>query len=222
MAVRNEHVAHDPCTDVQRVRYRTAGFPPWTVEDVESFRSHYPVGTKARLAMELLLFTGLRRSDLVHAGRPHMRGDVFSIRTTKTGAVVTVRFPPRLLDVVAASPVGDLTFIAGASGNPITVEHFGNWFRDRCREAGVAKSAHGLRKLSATLAANGGAAAHEMMAQYGWSRIEQAETYTRGVDRARLGVRASEIVAEQIESITSRTFDPAPPHPRNKHDKSRT
>ena len=51
-----------------------------------------------------------------------------------------------------------------------------------------------------------GAAAHELMAQYGWIRLEQAEVYTRGADRARLGMQASEIVAGQ-----SRTTFPAPP-----------
>ena len=62
------------------------------------------------------------------------------------------------------------------------------------------KSAHGLRKLSATLLAESGAGAHQLMALYGWSNIAQAEVYTRGADRARLGVEASEIVAGQIKN----------------------
>ena len=199
-AVRNGHVERDPTLGVKRVRYRTDGYPVWTVEDVAAFRAKHAIGTKARLALELLLLTGLRRSDLVTAGRQHMRGDVLSIRTQKTGAPVTIRFPPQLLELVRCSPTGDMHFLVTDSGKPYRAESFGNWFGERCREAGIEKNAHGLRKLSATLAANGGAAAHELMAQYGWSNIEQAEVYTRGADRARLGVRASTIVADQIES----------------------
>lgn len=204
-AVRNGHVEDAPTAGVQRVRYRSDGFPAWTIDDAQAFRARHPIGGKARLAMELLLLTGLRRSDLVRVGRQHLRGDVLTIRTAKTGATVTMRLPAPLLELIERTTTGDMHFVAGEHGGPFTVESFGNWFRDRCREAGIEKSAHGLRKLSATLAANGGAAAHQLMAQYGWSKIEQAEVYTRGADRARLGMEASEIVAGQIETSIART-----------------
>lgn len=215
-AVRNGHVDKDPTAGVQRVRYRTEGYPAWTMEDVAAFRDCHPVGSKARLAMELLLLTGLRRSDLVRVGRQHLRGDVLTVRTAKTGATVTMRLPASLLELIRATPTGEMHFVATVHGRPYTVWSFGNWFRERCREAGVAKSAHGLRKLSATLAANGGAAAHQLMAQYGWSNIAQAEVYTRGADRARLGVEASEIVADQIENDTPRTQVPGAGNSRKK------
>ena len=107
-------------------------------------------------------------------------------------------------------------FVVSSYGHPFTVGRFGNWFKDRCREAGVEKSPHGLRKLSATLAAEGGAGAHELMAQYGWSKLDQAEIYTRRADRVRLGMRASGIVADQIENNIPRTYEPDAPHPPKK------
>lgn len=201
-AERNGHVDRDPTAGVQPVRYRTDGFPAWTMDDVQAFRARHPIGGRARLAMELLLLTGLRRSDVVRVGRQHVRGDVLTVRAAKTGATVTMRMPAELLELIEATPTGDMHFVISGYGQPFTVESFGNWFRDRCREAGIAKSAHGLRKLSATLAANGGAAAHQLMSQFGWSKIEQAEVYTRGADRARLGIEASEIVARQIKAET--------------------
>ena len=204
-ATRNGHIENNPTQGVDRPRYKSSGFPAWTMENVEAFRARHAVGTKARLAMELLLLTGLRRSDIIRAGRQHMRGDVFTIRTAKTGAEITIRFPKRITDLIAVSPIGDMHFLVNEYGKPFTPEGFAKWFRARCRKAGTTKSAHGLRKLSATLAANGGAAAHELMAQYGWATLGQAETYTRGADRARLGVRASEIVEGQIKNETPRT-----------------
>lgn len=213
-AVRNGHVEHDPSAGVARLRYRSAGFAPWTMEDVRAFCQRHPVGTKARLAMELLLLTGLRRSDVVRVGRQHLSGDVLSIRTVKTGATVTMRLPASLLEVIDRSPTGDMHFVTGEHDRPYTVESFGNWFRDRCREAGVGKSAHGLRKLSATLAAEGGASAHQLMAQFGWTKIDQAKVYTDSADRARLGMEASAIVAGQIENAIPRTSVPDAPHPR--------
>lgn len=197
-AKRQGHVKDNPTEDIEKPKYRTAGFPAWTIEDVAKFRAQHPEGSTARLAMELALLTGLRRSDLVLIGRQHMRGSVLTIDVFKTGARVTVELPPSLLELIDRTETGDLHFIVSQTGNPFTVESFGNWFRDRCREAGVEKSTHGLRKLSATIAAEGGAGAVALMAQYGWTNIQEAERYTRSADRARLGIVNSRLVAERI------------------------
>ncbi len=207
-AVKNKHVKINPCAGVSRLSYTTTGFPAWDATDAARFFAAYDVGTIPRLAFELLLQSGLRRSDVVHAGRQHLNGNIFTMRTRKTGAVISVEFSPRLLKIIAATKTGDLHFITNAHGEPFTKESFGNWFREKCRDAGIYKSAHGIRKLSATIAANSGATSHELMAQYGWATSKQAETYTRGADRIRLGISSSRKVAEQIEAIS-----PAPQNP---------
>lgn len=198
-AIKSDLAEFDPTHGVERLAYKTDGFEPWTSEDVHLFCRTWQIGTAQRLAMELLLCSGLRRSDIVRAGRQHMTGNVFSMRTRKTGADITVEFPERLMKVIEETKTGDLAFVVGENGRPFTVESFGNWFRKHCTAAGVSKSAHGLRKLSATLAANAGASSHELMAQYGWATSRQAEVYTKKADRKRLGIRASKLVAEQIE-----------------------
>lgn len=198
-AVKNGHMKVNPTEGVDRLKYKTDGFEAWTVEDFIKFGEKWEIGTKPRLAAELLLHSGLRRSDVVHAGRQHMRGNVFTMRTAKTGATITAEFPESLMDVIEKTQTGELAFIVSEHGKPFTKESFGNWFRERCREAGVEKSAHGVRKLSATLSAEGGAAAHELMAQYGWTNIKQAEVYTRGADRKALGIKGSRRIAEQLK-----------------------
>lgn len=190
----------NPCTGVERLKNKTTGFPAWNMSDVEKFCEKWPVGSRARLAMELLIHSGLRRSDVCVAGKQHLTGNIFSMRTKKTNTTITVEFSEGLLETISKTPTGDLHFITNENGKPFTVESFGNWFRDRCRDAKVYKSAHGLRKLSATIAANSGATTHELMAQYGWSNTQQAEVYTKGADRARLGVKASRLVAEHLEA----------------------
>jgi integrase len=42
------------------------------VEEVRQFERRYPIGTKARLALALLVFTGQRRSDIVRFGKQHV------------------------------------------------------------------------------------------------------------------------------------------------------
>lgn len=199
-AIKNDIAVFDPTQGVEPIHYKSDGFEPWTNEDVIKFCTKWKVGTRQRLAFELLLCSGLRRSDIVKAGRQHMSGNTFSMRTKKTGAEITVEFPDRLMKVIGETKTGDLAFVVGESGKPFTSEGFGNWFRKHCTAAGVHKSAHGVRKLSATLAANAGATSHELMAQYGWATSRQAETYTKKADRKRLGIRSSKLVAEQIET----------------------
>lgn len=221
-AVTNNHMDVDPTVGVARVKAKSDGFPAWDDADVVLFCNTYPIGTKPRLAFELILQTGLRRSDICRAGRQHMNGNVLTIRTVKTGAVITSEFPDQLLEIIRQTKTGEMAFIVGEHGNPFTVESFGNWFGECCRAAGIAKSAHGIRKLSATLAANGGISAHDLMAQFGWSTAQQAEVYTKGADRKRGGVRASRVIAEQIEAVKPRTSLPGAGKTKNKNAKSKT
>lgn len=196
----------DPTIGVEPISYKTEGFPAWTIEDVKAFRSTHATGTPERLAMELMLLAGLRRSDVVLVGRQHITGRVLSLSTAKTGARISIELPDDLMTMIDATPRRGLHLVENANGKPFTKESFGNWFRIKCADAHVTKSAHGLRKLSATLAAEGGAATHHLLAQYGWKNIATAEIYTKGVDRKRLGIEASRIVADQIQNI-------AFPHP---------
>ncbi|TCQ12704.1 phage integrase family protein [Rhizobium sp. PP-F2F-G36] len=153
--------------------------------------------------MELMLLIGLRRSDVVLVGRQHINGRVLSLDTMKTGSRITIELSDELLAVIEATPRRGLHLVENARGGPFVKEIFGNWFREKCTAAGVTKSAHGLRKLSATLAVEGGAATHHLLAQYGWTSIVTAQIYTKGVDRKRPGIEASRIVADQIGNITS-------------------
>jgi integrase len=83
-----------------------------------------------------------------------------------------------------------LTFIVGESGRPLTKESFGNLFRDACQEAGVPGSAHGVRKIAATRAANAGATVAQLEAIFGWQGGAMASLYTRAADRRRLSIEA--------------------------------
>lgn len=220
-ALKSGLIQSNPCDGVEVVPYKTDGFPPWTVEDAVQFCEYWPVGTTARLAFELILTSGLRRGDVHVAGRQHLRGDIFSMRTAKTGAEITVQFPPSLLETIAATRTGDMHFIVKADGQPFgSKESFGNWFSARCRGAGIGKSAHGVRKLAATLSADDGASAHELMSHFGWVKVEQAETYTKKADRKRLGIRSSGRVAGQIMNALPRTSGPGSGSGGNKSKKT--
>jgi integrase len=194
-----ELVEVNPCAGVQRPRFNSEGHHVWTVEEVEKFRSRWPIGTRERLASDFLLFTGLRRSDVYRLGRQHLAGEVLTIRTEKTGKPVHIPIWQELEASIKATPTGDLAFLTTSAGKPFTsANSFGIWFAAACREAGVPGRAHGLRKAGATIAADSGASAHELMAMFGWSRLAMAETYTKQANEKRLASSASERIANAM------------------------
>lgn len=189
----------DPTEGVRRMKSKTEGFKPWTIEEVFAFRERWPLGTRERVALELLLNTGLRRGDAVRLGRPHVKNGVATIHAEKTKVVLYIPINETLEAALAAGPTGDLTFIASANGKPMGKEYFGNWFRDVCNETGIEKSAHGLRKLAATILANTSGSEHELQALFGWRSNKQSMIYTREADKLQLALRAAKKLKTGLE-----------------------
>ena len=162
---------------------QSEGWHVWTDDECAAFEAHWPIGTRERLAFDVLLYTGLRRGDAVRFGRQHIGKDGFAkLKQSKTKADVSFLVLPPLKASIAATPSKGLTFIATLSGAPMTPASFGNWFREACEAAGVPGSAHGLRKTGATRAAQW-LRPHEIMAMYGWADLRMASHYTRTVER---------------------------------------
>jgi integrase len=186
----------DPTVGVNDpARPKSDGFPPWSEDDVAAYHARWPIGTRERVWIDVIAYTGLRRGDAVRLGRQHIRNGIATLKTEKTGAVVTLPILPILTDTLAAGPCGDLTFITGARGNPLTKESFDNLFKKACKAAGISdRSAHGLRKIAATRAADRGATEAQLEAIFGWTGGRMASLYTRSANRRRLSVGAMHLL----------------------------
>lgn len=207
LEAKREGVLLNPTRDVKPVQYVTDGFHTWTPEEIAQYEERHPIGTKARLALALLLYTGARRGDVVTFGRQHVKAGKLRYvpRKTRHKKIKALVIPmlSSLAGIIAKSPVGNPTFLVTEYGLPFTANGFGGWFRERCDEAGLPQcSAHGLRKAAATALAEGGATAHELMSIFGWSTINQATTYTKAVDQERL--------AGRLEMLERSHSEPAP------------
>ncbi len=168
------------------------GFHTWTEEEVRQYQAHHPSGTKARLALALFLYTGVRISDAVRLG-PQMERDgalCFTEQKNLTNKPKHREVP--ILSVLRAeldaSPSGHLAYLVTKWERPYaSPKAFGNWFKRQCVAAGLPHcTAHGLRKAGATFAAEPGATEHQLMAIYGWASPKQAAHYTKAADRKRL------------------------------------
>jgi integrase len=206
----------DPTAGVKMLKGANdeAGFHVWSEDELARFEARWPVGTRERLAFDFLLYSGLRRGDVVRVGRQHVRNGEITIRTEKhahgkMGIEVTIPILGPLAKSIAATKTGALAYLVTEAGQPWVKESFGNWFRNASREAGCPGSAHGLRKAGATRAADRGATERQLMAIFGWSSWRMASHYTRSADRKRAGRDAAALLLPvHVENEKSRTIDP--------------
>jgi integrase len=191
-ALEKQFMTVDPTAQVKSPkRVNGEGFTAWTEVDVALYHARWPRGTKERVWMDVLLYTGLRRGDAVRLGKQHLRNGEATIRTEKSKFEVEITIPvvPELQTTLDVGPTGDLAFICGERGQPLIKESFGNLFKSACRAAGVIgrkKNAHGVRKLAATLFAERGANEAQLDAWFGWRGGGMAALYTRKANRRRM------------------------------------
>ncbi len=193
-AVKANIAETDPTASVDNPQKKKGpGFPVWSEDDVAAYERRWPIGTKERVWLDVLLYTGLRRGDAVTLGRQHVRNGIATLRTEKSQREITVTLPilPVLQRTLDADPIGELAFICGDKGKPLTKESFGNLFKRACKKAGLPnRSAHGCRKIAATRAAENGATVAQLEAIFGWTGGKMASLYTQTADRKRLALDA--------------------------------
>ncbi len=193
-------------TEVKGVKYKTEGHTPWTTANVAQYELRHPIGTKARLAMSLMLYTGVRRSDAAKLGPQHIETDAsgdlwFRFKPTKTertsGKELQIPIIAPLKAILDASELGAQAFLETEYHKPFTAAGFGMWFRDRCDEANLPEiSAHGLRKIGAEIVSLRGATVQQMMAIFGWDSPAQALYYAKKASQKKMAGDAMHLLSD--------------------------
>ena len=201
--------ADDPTRDIKAIIVKTDGHHAWSEREIEQFEGRHAIGSRARLAFALLLYTGQRRSDVVRMGRQHIRDGALQVRQLKTGTELSIPVHPALAAIIAETPTDHLTFLTTQFGQPFTAGGFGNWFREQCDGADLKHcSAHGLRKAAARRLAEAGCTEHEIAAITGHASLREIARYTKAVDQKKLAAAAMEKVKAGTSSVKPATrFD---------------
>jgi len=178
----------NPALGVELDRIKTGGFHSWSEDELQQFEQHHPVGTKARLALALLLYTAVRRTDVVALGPPNMRAGRLYFTYSKNGSQMDIPVAAPLAEIIAATPmIGVKTFLVTEYGRPFSPPGFGNWFRDRCDEAGLPQcSAHGLRKAFLRRMAEAGNSEDYIASISGHKDMREIRIYVQAANRARM------------------------------------
>jgi integrase len=197
-AKKQKMIAENPVTDAEQVKHEGPGYKTWTEDEIRTYRARWPLGTKARLALELMLWTAMRRGN-AHKAAPPKNGQ-FEEVAVKTGKAFVMPVAPALQAAIDAMPEGSIgseTLIINDFGRPFTAAGFGNKMREWCDAAGLKTcTAHGLRKALATRAANAGVSQQALKSVGQWENDAEAATYSKDRDRNQLAAEVIRIVAE--------------------------
>src|SRR5262249_29742609 len=136
--VTRDLIREDPTLGIKAKVPKSDGHHTWIDEEISAFEAHHPIGSKARLALALGLYTVQRRGDVVRMGRQHLRDGWLHVKQQKTGKPLDLPiYLTELPAVLAASPCGDLTFLVTKSGKSYAANDFSEQFRAWCDEAGL-------------------------------------------------------------------------------------
>jgi len=201
-AVKEGRIPENPTLGVTREKVKTTGYKTWSEDHIARFEGRHAIGSKARLAFALLLYTGQRRSDVVKIGRQHIHNGLLAIQQGKTdgGEESHLEIPvhAKLQEIIdATATIGVKTFLVTHFGKPYTAPGFGNWFRELCDQADCPDvSAHGLRKATARRLAEIGCSASQIASITGHASLSEVERYTKAADRKRMAREAMQKLVE--------------------------
>ncbi|MFS0771089.1 tyrosine-type recombinase/integrase [Sphingomonas sp. 1P08PE] len=162
------------------------GYHSWTEAEIAQYRARHPLGSRARLAMELMLWTGQRRSDARTMGPADIVDGRIVVEQGKTGKTLGLAVAPRLLEAITAMPhVDDApAYLLTNRGKPFSRAGFGNKMREWCDQADLPQcSAHGLRKAIMRRMAELDMGNQTLKAVSGHSRDEEVALYTKAANQ---------------------------------------
>lgn len=188
-------ITDDPSDGIKRKAIpKSDGHPAWSKAEIAAYRARWPIGSVPRAAMELLYWTGARISDGAVIGPGMVSDGVLTFRQQKTGQKAFVPWTCAvpafaqqadrdLMHQALAALSGHMTFLATAQGKTRSHKALGTVIKEAARQAGVEKSAHGLRKSRAVALAEGGATALQIGSWTGHYSLTEVAHYTQEMDR---------------------------------------
>lgn len=182
-----------------------SGFHTWTDDEIEQFRAHHPLGTMARLTLELGLNSSARACNLNDIERSHIVRGKLHVKHAKDNEETIVPLLPETRAAIDALPTAPIRhLITTVFGKPFTDKGISNKMRQWCDEAGLPQcSLHGLRKATSRQLAQSGATDAQGRAVTGHKKDATFAYYARMADRERLAEQALSNLAKERESNAS-------------------
>jgi enterobacteria phage integrase len=167
--------------------YKLGSHHTWTEAEIATYRETWPVGTRERLAFDLLLYTGQRIGDVAAMRHSDIRDGAIHIVTEKTEAALSLPIHPDLLASIEACPSHGPMLI-GYNGKPISGQALGVFLQRAAHAGGLPKECkpHGLRKSHMRRLAEYGSSSKEIASMSGHRTLREIERYTAKADQTKL------------------------------------
>ncbi|MEM9578262.1 MAG: tyrosine-type recombinase/integrase [Pseudomonadota bacterium] len=208
-------VVNDPSEGIMSVKaVKGRGHSPWSSDQVQAFRSFWPVGSVQRLAFELLFWTGARTVDAVTLG-PRMVGPdgLLTLTQSKSGNPAHVPWYSTLpawggsmeadrQALMECLPKTVFTFLETSTGKPRSKKGLSNVISKAARKAGIEeRSAHGLRKSRLTIMAELGAPVEALQSWGGHKTLAEVQKYIESANRKKvlIGTEQDQNVVNHID-----------------------
>jgi integrase len=161
------------------------GFHDWTDEEIEQYRRTHPLGTMARLTLELAFNTAARRCNVNKIERDHIKNGRITVAHVKGNNETSVRMLATTQAALDALPAAPIRFLVTTQfGKPFTDAGLGNRVRKWCDEAGLPQcSLHGLRKAMSRQLAESGATDAQGQAVTGHKKDKTFQLYRAKANR---------------------------------------
>jgi len=181
------------------------GFHSWSEDEIAAYEARHVLGTMARLAFDLMLWTGQRGGDVRRIGAGNIKGARIELIQEKTKAAVSLPILPALAASILATSSAGRVFVLTEFGQQFSVKGFGNKVRQWCDEAGLSEcSAHGLRKAAARRFAEAGCSNQEIKAWTGHTTDSEVARYTKAADQRTLSDAAGQkLLANLAEKLAT-------------------
>jgi integrase len=185
-AIKREMRDDNPFVGIES--YKLGTHHTWTDAEIATYEAVWQIGSRERLAFDLLLYTGQRVGDVAAMRRSDIRNGAIHLKPEKTGDELVIPVHANLLRSMKASPTKGLTLIGQANGRPISGGGLSSLIERAARAAGLPAKCvpHGLRKARMRRLAERGATTKEIASVSGHKTLKEVERYTVAADQARL------------------------------------
>lgn len=203
-AVKRKHVQFNPAAGMES--FDMGEHWCWTEQELAQFEQRWPLGTRQRLAYEVLLCTTQRISDAAEMTRTKITTEIVDgikiklmhVIQIKTGVELNLPLLPELEAAMKAYPTKGLALIGSKrTGEPITVGSVSDLMSDAIDKAGLPERcvSHGLRKASMRRMAELGFSTHQIAAWSGHKTLREIEHYTKAAAQKKMAMAGAGIMA---------------------------
>ena len=196
---------YDPSKGIKRPK--STPVRRWRETELAAFEARWPMGTKQRLAYELMRNVGTARADVHVLTWSQIETETVHYVRSKSRNEVEIGISASLRAALDAAVRSHVVIITTEFGRPFTVDGFSGFVRDAMNAADLPLDCkpHGLRKTLGNELADAEVSTHGIQAALGHTTLEQAHNYTRESNRKRGGRRAIEQLDDHRENRSPQT-----------------